>query len=254
MYRKFSIFLIIFIIFITGNISGAELSFLSFNNKDMTSFNLSFKQYIVAYKKFPEQEKGLKKLKEAIEKWGLLQTQAIKQGAEEVVFGRMSVIKGLLLQAYGLAKQHRFEESKEISIPIRSEIFELHRTLNMLTSEDYMIYFHNGVLHRIEPLIEKRRYLELNLMIPMIKNYLIKFKIPPFGVKSVKEYNRKFSILSNHVENFIQAIKEANNFIDPEYGAYKLELRIKKEFNKMHKIFGELYLSFPNGLVWPKNR
>ena len=63
---------LIFIIFITGNISGAELSFLSFNNKDMTSFNLSFKQYIVAYKKFPEQEKGLKKLKEAIEKWGLL--------------------------------------------------------------------------------------------------------------------------------------------------------------------------------------
>jgi hypothetical protein len=76
----------------------------------------------------------------------------------------------------------------------------------------------------------------------MIKNNLFKFKVPPFGIQSPKEYNKKFLALSKHVENFIQTINETNYFIDPEYGAYTLKLKIEKEFKKMHKAFGELYL------------
>lgn len=231
-----------------------DLSFLSFDSKEMIDFDLSFKQYIASYKKFMEKEKGLKSLADANNKWDGLISTATNKGADEGALGRMTAIKGLLIQAQGLARQERFDEAKELSIPIRSELYALHDALNMLTSEDYMIFFHNGVMHRAEPLIAEGRYLELEMLIPLIEDTVAKFKTPPKGVSNVKMYNKRYGILVKKVKAYTSAIKQVNKYVDPEYGSYMLRKKIEDAHIVAHKKFGATYLSFPEGMVWPKKK
>ena len=236
------------------NAMAGDVSFLSFDSKEMISFDLSFKQYIASYKIFMEKEKGLTALASAIDKWDTLTAKVVRQGADKAIVGRMTAIKGLLLQAKGLARQERFDEAKELSIPIRSELYALHDTLNMLTAEDYMIFFHNGVMHRAEPLITDRRYLELELLIPLIEDTVARFKSPPKGVTDVEMYNKRYSVLVKKVQAYIAAIKQVNRYVDPEYGGYMLHKKIESAHNIAHKKFGAVYLSFPDGMIWPKKK
>ena len=191
-------------------------------------------------------------LKKAINNWNKIILKCKHNNANPNIIGRMQVIKGLLLQAMGLAKQDRLEESKEISVPIRSELFELHRSLNILSSEDYMIYFHNGIMHRAEPLIFQKRYKELEMLIPFIKETIKKFKSPPKAVINKLKYFKKYNLLLKKVNNYIKTIIEINKYVDPEYGNFMLNKKIEKIHNETHKAFGNLYLSFPDGVMWPK--
>ncbi len=245
--------ILFFVLILTGkHVFSANFSFLSFEHKEMNNFNLHFKQYIAAYKKYPEREKGLIMLEKAIIDWDKLISKTQQNNGDINTIGRMQVIKGLLLQAAGLAKQGRLEESKELSVPIRSEIFEIHRALNMLTPEDYMIYFHNAIMHRAEPLIAQKRYKELEMLIPLFNETVKKFKTPPKAVNSKLQYKRKYELLLEKLKKFIETIIKVNRYIDPEYGDFMLKRSIEKTHNETHKAFGNLYLSFPNGITWPK--
>ena len=144
--------------------------------------------------------------------------------------------------------------AREISIPLRSELYELHREFNMLTAEDHMIFFHNGVIHRAEPLIEEGRYPELKLLIPLIENTMAKFKTPPKGATNVKQYNKRYKTFLKMVKEYISAIRQANEYVDPEYGAFMIEKKIGDAHIKAHKKFSAIYLSFPEGMVWPKKK
>jgi hypothetical protein len=232
----------------------ADLSFLSFEHEAMIDFDLPFKQYIAAYKKFIEKEKGLTALGGAMSKWNKLYARAEKQGAGAGILGRMDVIRGLLVQAHGLAVQDRCDEAKELSIPIRTELFELHRVLNMLTAEDYMIYLHNGVFHRAEPLIAEERYAELEMLIPRIEATVARFKSPPKGAQDTGEYAKRYGVLMTKVQAYINIIRKVNTYVDPEYGAYMLHKELEDAHTAAHKKFGAVYLSFPEGMVWPKNK
>lgn len=236
------------------NAMAGDVSFLSFDSKEMISFDLSFKQYIASYKMYMEKDNGLKSLAAAIDKWDALIAKVVRQGTDEAILGRMTAIKGLLLQAQGLAHQGRFDEAKELSIPVRSELYALHDALEMLTPEDYMIFFHNGVMHRDEPLITERRYLELELLIPLIEDTVARFKSPPKGVADVEMYNKRYNVLVTKVQEYIAAIRQVNRYVDPEYGSYMLSKKIETAHNIAHKKFGAVYLSFPDGMIWPKKK
>lgn len=243
------------VLFSPGYTQAGDLSFLSLDNEEMISFDLSFKQYMASYKgMFVEKEKGLKSLTAAVNKIEVMAGKAETQGADAVTLGRLAVIKGLLLQAQGLALQDRFDEAAEISTPIRAEIYELHKALSMLTVEDHMIFFHNGVMHRAEPLISEGRYLELAMLIPFIEDALAKFKNPPKGATNVKLYSKRYEMLAKKVKAYTSLIKEMNNYVDPEYGNYMLSNKMEKAHTTMNKKFGALYLSFPKGMVWPKGQ
>jgi len=255
MMNKFiMVFFAVFVLLRPFPAHSSDLSFLSFEHSEMTQFNLPFKQYIASYKIFVEEEKGLDALTRAINRWDDLIVKAKEKRVDKSVYGRMEVVKGLLLQAHGLATQRRFGEARELSIPIRSELFEIHRVLKLLTPEDYMIFFHNGVMHRAEPFIKERRYLELEALIPLIKDTLAKFKVPPKNVEDIALYNKKYKALEDKVAEYIDAIEQANSYVDPEYGAVMLQECVLKAHDKAHKQFGALYLSFPKGMVWPKKR
>ncbi|HHD64831.1 MAG TPA: hypothetical protein ENK96_10835 [Desulfobulbaceae bacterium] len=232
----------------------ADLSFLSFDHEAMIGFDLPFKQYIAAYKKFIEKEKGLTALGGAMSRWDKLYVRAEKQGAGAGTLGRMDVIRGLLVQAHGLAVQDRCDEARELSVPIRTELFELHRSLNILTAEDYMIYLHNGVFHRAEPLIVEKRYAELAMLIPRIEATVARFKNPPKGAQDAGEYAKRYGALMTKVQTYINAIKKVNTYVDPEYGGYMLDKQLEDAHNTAHKKFGAVYLSFPKGMVWPKRK
>ena len=247
--------LLVLLIFLpSGLAKAADLSFLSFESPEMINFDLSFKQYFASYKQDIEEEKGQAMLAEAREKWAVIYEKARGQGAGDVVLGRMSVIQGLLVQAQGLAGQGRFDEAGELSVPLRSEIFELHRALNMLTSEDFMIYFHNGVMHRAEPLIKQKRYMELALLIPRIQNMVFKFKEPPGSVTDLQQYRQRYDVLLKKVMVYIDTIRLVNEYVDQEYASYMLSKQLEEAHAQAHAAFGALYLSFPEGMVWPKNK
>jgi len=241
-------------VLLPGQGRGADLAFLSFAESEMTGFNLSFKQYIASFKVFVEKEKGLAALDRALPAWEKLYAQARKQGADSRILGRMEVVRGMLIQARGLARQDRCEEARELSIPIRSELFELHRELDLLTAEDYMIYMHNGVFHRAEPLIAQQRYAELEMLVPRIKATLARFATPPATVSDPADYNRRYQALSKAVQDYIESIGRANSYVDPEYGGPMLHMELEKAHIRAHKKFGAVYLSFPRGMVWPKKK
>jgi hypothetical protein len=234
--------------------SAQDLTFLSFQNPEMISFDLLFKQYMASYKIFIEKDKGLKALSQSISKWNALSAKAKNQGADEKVLGRMTAIKGLLIQTQGLARQGRFNEATELSTPIRTELYELHRGLDMLTAEDHMIFFHNGVIHRAEPLIEEGRYLELQMLIPLIEETVARFKTPPKGATNLKQYNMRYGKLAKNVKVYTSVIRQINKYVDPEYGGYMLSTKIADTHLKVTKSYGAIYLSFPKGMVWPKKR
>jgi len=163
-------------------------------------------------------------------------------------------VRGMLMQARGLARQDRCEEARELSIPIRSELYELHRGLDMLTAEDHMIYMHNGVFHRAEPLIAQHRYAELAMLVPTIKATLARFATPPPTVSDQQDYQKRYQALRQAVEQYIKTIGRVTTYVDPEYGGPMLQRELEHAHTTAHKKFGAVYLSFPKGMVWPKHR
>ena len=230
--------------------AAGDLSFISYDNQEMISFDIFFKQYITSFKEeCMEKEKGLKSLAAAIQKLDDMIAKAKSQSAETSVLGRLGAINGLFLQAQGLALQGRLSESLEVSVPIRSEIYNLHKELNMLTAEDHMIFFHNGVMHRAEPLIAKRRYIELAMLVPLTEDTLAKFKNPPQSVTNIEQYKKRYSILVKKVKVYTAAIREVNNYVDQEYGAFMLNEMLMGAHADVHKKFSDIYLSFPEGVI-----
>lgn len=241
------------ILFLPGYSTAGDLAFLSFDNEEMISFNLSLKQYMASFKgEYMEKEKGFKSIVGAVSKLEVMIGKAKKQTTDVAVLGRLCTIKGLLLQAKGLAAQGRLDESNEISVPIRTELYELHRAIGMLTEEDYMIFFHNGVLHRAEPLVAEGRYLELQMMIPALEGTVAKFKNPPKSVTNVEQYSKRYGMLVKMVKAYTTTIREMTAYVDPQYGALMLTTKIEDAHTMANKKFGALYLSFPEGMVWPK--
>lgn len=231
-----------------------DLSFLSFESKEMIPFNVAFKQYIAAFKssKDLDQEKGTKAIAKAIEEFSALTGRAEKEGAGDAVLGRMTAAKGLMVQAQGLIRQRRGEEGKELSIPIRSELYELHRTLGQLSAEDAMIMFHNGLMHRAEPLIEQGRYVELEMLMPRVEKNVAQFNKPPAGVSNPQQYAQMYGTLLKNLTAYNEAVKQLNGYVEPEYGAFMLKTNIGSAHADAHSAFGKLYLSFPDGVGWKK--
>jgi hypothetical protein len=254
--KYLSMYVVCLLVFLMtpGQGRGAELGFLAFDAPEMVGFDLPFKQYIASYKVFVEQDKGLAALDRSMSAWETLMSRARKAGADESVLGRMEVVRGMLLQARGLARQNRCEEARELSIPIRSELYELHRGLDMLTAEDYMIYMHNGVFHRAEPLIAGKRYTELELLVPRIKATLARFATPPASVRDTRDYQQRYRALCQAVQHYVETIGRVATYVDPEYGGPMLQRELEQAHVKAHKKFGAVYLSFPEGMVWPKKR
>lgn len=240
--------------FLPGHAAADDLSFLSFESREMIPFNLAFKQYIAAYKssKDLDQEKGTKGVAKAIEEFSALMGKAEKAGANDAVLGRMAAAKGLLVQAQGLIRQGRGEEGKELSIPIRSELYELHRILGLLSSEDAMIMFHNGLMHRAEPLIEQGRYAELQMLMPRVEKNVAQFKTPPRGVGNPEQYAQMYAALLKNIAKYNEAVRQLNEHVEPEYGAFVLKMNIDSAHNDAHSAFGKLYLSFPDGVGFKK--
>lgn len=240
--------------FLPGHAVAEDLSFLSFESKEMTPFNVAFKQYIAAYKssKDLDQEKGTKGIAKAIEEFSALMSKAEKGSANDAVLGRMTAAKGLLVQAQGLIRQGRGEEGKELSIPIRSELYELHRILGLLSSEDAMIMFHNGLMHRAEPLIEQGRYAELQMLMPRVEKNVAQFKTPPKGVSNPEQYAQMYAALVKNIAKYNEAVRQLNEYVEPEYGAFMLKMNIDSAHGDAHSAFGKLYLSFPDGVGFKK--
>ncbi len=238
--------LVVLILLLPGYCAAGDLSFLSYDQQEMITFDLYFKQYIASFKgQHVNRDEGLKSLASAIQSLEGMIKKARTRRAGPSVLGRLGVIHGLLYQAQGLALQARLPESREVSVPIRSEIYDLHKALRMLTAEDQMVLFHNGVLHRAEPLIAEGRYMELAMLVPLIEDTLAKFEAPPRAVADKAQYRKRFRTLVAKVEAYTAAIREANNCVDPEYGAFRLNELLRNAHADVHKAFGAVYLSFP---------
>ena len=223
-----------------------DLSMLSFDSKEMIAFDHWFKRYIAALKVKPDKEKAVAAINYAIDSFSVVVSNFDKSPDE--LKGRLEAIRSMLFLARARIMQGKLECAKELSVPLRTELYLLHEENNLLTPEDYMIRFHNGILHRAEPLIEQERYMELEMLIPTMEKTLEKFKPAPAGVTNREGYQKKFIELKLAVGNFVKMIKKANTYVDPEYGAFEIKSGLVEAFNKVHKRFGMLYLSFPGNI------
>lgn len=104
-------------------------------------------------------------------------------------------------------------------------------------------------MHRAEPLIAKGRYIELAMLVPLIEDTLAKFKNPPQGVTNVEQYKKRYSILVKKINVHTAAIREVNNYVDQEYGAFMLSEMLMGAHADVHKKFGDIYLSFPECII-----
>ncbi len=221
-----------------------EPAFLSFDHPRMVDFDLSFKRYIKALKGKPDAAKSLAALETAEAKWNAL-ADRIPKGAERVR-ARAEAVRAMLLLAEARLRLDETGEALELSVPIRSEIYLLHEETGTLTAEDRMIYFHNGLLHRAEPLIAAGRYAELEALIPRMEKAAAGFEKPPAGVGDGKEeYRLRYHALREALSAYAAAIREANRYVDPEFGSAMLRRRLEGAQRAVHQRFGALYLGFP---------
>ncbi len=67
-------------------------------------------------------------------------------------------------------------------------------------------------------------------------------------------YNKRYGIFAKKVKTYTSAIKQINKYVDPEYGGYMLSKKIEDAHTTVVKKYGPIYLSFPDGMVWPKKK
>ena len=56
-------------------------------------------------------------------------------------------------------------------------------------------------------------------------------------------------ILVKKVKVYTAAIREVNNYVDQEYGAFMLNEMLIVAHADVHKKFSNIYLSFPEGMI-----
>ena len=247
------IFLLLFILISTmiipGQSSAQNLSLLAAGSPEMSHFDGLFKEYLVSLKKNPERDRALKAVTGAIASFDGIVSQVSTD--HDGLRGRLTAIQSLLSLAKARILQNQLEEALELTVAIRTELYLLHEENHQLSSYDHMIRFHNGILHRLEPLVDEERYLEMELMIPAILAVLEKFSTPP--VDAVPEvYENHYNQLEKAVREYITVIKETNDYVDPENGAMMLQENLHDAHLKTHKHFGLLWLTFPDSTLWPK--
>jgi len=229
-----------------GAESDADL--FSFDSRQMVEFNRQFKCFISSVKKCPDQQAAAAYGSRAGRLW-----EAVKAGALELdsrSAADADAISALLDLALARARQGEMAEALETTVRVRTELYLLHERLGLLGPEDHMIYFHNGILHRIEPMVEEARYLELALMIPDMKEAASRFvSPPPYADKQL--YSSRYQSFEMALDEFISQTRHACRYVDPEGGAIKLKLHMKDAFHKLHAAFGALYLGFPTGVPTP---
>ncbi len=219
-------------------------SSLSFDHPRMIDFDLSFKGYIKALKGKPNEKEALAALGAASRKWEAL-AGSVPSGGQRLR-ARMQAVRALLLLAESRLRMGQPSEALELSVPIRSELYLLHEEADTLTPEDRMIYFHNGLLHRAEPLIAEGRYAELEALIPRMEETLAGFETPPKGVGDAEaEYRGRYRALKEAFRAYAATIREVNRYVDPEFGAAMLRRRLEEAQLEVHRRLGALYLGFP---------
>jgi hypothetical protein len=215
---------------------------LCFGSVQMTDFNIFFKRYISALKGNINPDMALKAVSSARKSWG---NMILKDSdAERLTMARISAVDAMLALAAARIKLGGYEEAKEISVPVRSEIYLIHKENNMLTPEDHMIFFHNGLMHRAEPLVQQGRYIELKALSVRMKATAEKFRREPANSDS-KKYNRQYKDFCMALDSYLAAVEKADNYVDPEFGREMLERKVSKALQMLHKKFGVLYLGFP---------
>ena len=251
MKRLFLLSIILICTMITpGRLSAQNLSLLAAGSPEMSRFDGFFKEYLVSLKKNPERDRALKAVNGAIISFD--EIVSLVSADHDRLRGRLTAIRSLLSLARARILQNRLEEALELSVAIRTELYLLHEENEQLSSYDHMIRFHNGILHRLEPLVDGERYLEMEILIPDIQAVLEKFRTPP--ADAVPEvYEKHYRQLENAVREYITVIRETNDYVDPENGAMMLKETLLEAHHKTHQHFGLLWLTFPDSTLWPKN-
>ena len=242
-------FILISTMIIPGRLSAQNLSLLAAGNREMSHFDGFFKEYLVSLKKNPERDRALKAVTGAIASFDEIVSQV--SADHDGLWGRLTAIQSLLSLAKARILQNQLEAALELSVAIRTELYLLHEENHQLSSYDHMIRFHNGILHRLEPLVDEKRYLEMELLIPDILAVLEKFRTPP--ADAVPEvYENHYNQLEKAVREYITVIKETNDYVDPENGAMMLQENLHDAHQKTYKHFALLWLTFPDSTLWPK--
>ncbi len=137
------------------------------------------------------------------------------------------------------------EEAREISVPIRSEIYLIHKENKMLAAEDYMIFFHNALIHRAEPLVQQGRYVELKSLSLRMRETVVMFRQCPDSADS-RKYDSQYKDFIKALDHYAAVLEKADNYIDPEFGKERLKRMVSEALHKLHKKFQALYLGFPD--------
>lgn len=221
-------------------------SILSFDSKEMIEFNRPFKQIMVFTRKKANKENALKYTREAMKKWEEVMDKT--QVSDGAVKGKLMAIKAYFLLTEARLMSSQIVEAGELTLRIRTELFVLHKDLNMLNSEDWMIAYHNGVMHKADKYIKSENYRLLKMLIPELKQVVANMEAIPKGESNPESYKKRYAELVKKNDAFINAIEYVESYIDPEGMVIEHNLLIEDAWNSAHGQFAKLYLGFPAGV------
>ncbi len=220
-----------------------SMAYLAWDSAEMTAFARAFKAFIVHGCKTTQFELAQKDLSQATR---IVDRLIERTGADRGrARARLRAIRGLIEVARARVALRDKRAACEVSVAIRSEWYLLHDELGLLGPEDHMIYFHNAIIHRLEPLIAARRYGEMERLLPRMERVLKSFESPPAGVADAAAYRQRYARLAAAVARFAEAVRAAGRYIDPENGALLVQGRVEDALAGVHKAFAPLYLGFP---------
>ena len=234
---------------LSASAEGTPYGVISFDSAEMAEFNRPFKSFIAAVKRCPDRQAALRFGAQMKRAWKVFEAKA-SSGLDDRARADLAAVAALLHLAVARADQGEMGEALETTIRVRTELYLLHERLGLLSSEDHMIYFHNGILHRLEPMVQEGRFQELEQMLPRMEGSLRLFSVPP-AYADESAYGKRYEVLKKAAQDFAAAARRAARYVDPEGGKALLKRAMLRAFNHLHSAFGALYLGFPSGVPSP---
>ena len=225
---------------------------ISFESDLFQQFNVNFKMGLASLKyPTPRMEDSKMYFEEA-----LVDLSNVQEAAPESAQGRLGLIEAGILTALSNIEIGDAAEAREDTVRIRSQMYLMHLEHDVITTEDYLILWHNGVSHRVDHMTHAMDYEELKWMKKSFMDKVLKkFKKVPYNADPAKYHQAYRAYVETCVSPFYEALAAHNDpyaMVDPENAPTVLVPAIDETGAKLHsKFFGAIYLDSFYEVDWP---
>lgn len=230
---------------------------ISFKSELFHEFNVNFKNGLASLKyKTPKYQATFDFFTDARSSLA-----NVRAAAPDTAYERLDAIDAEIVAILGLINPlgtptpQKAAAARELTVEIRSLMYLMHLKHDVVTTEDYLIIWHNGVTHRVEHMIHEYQYEEMKWMKKSFTDeVLAKMRAVPYGADPVA-YRESFrNYMDKCVYPFFDGLaahEDPHAMVDPENAPMVSDPAVDGPGGMLHSpYFGAIYLKSFEGVEW----